>query len=132
MLLDPSVENRLVETGTNLGTTTMLLAQAIIDSGRRGHVDTIEISPEIHREAARRFALAGLENVITPHMGDSLRVLAELTDDGPTFAAAFLDGNHFHDHVVSEFELVHRFVRRDGAIFFDNTGLISEGDETRV
>jgi Methyltransferase domain len=129
MLLDPGSENVLIETGTNLGTTTMILAQAIIDSGRPGHVHTIEIDPEIHREASHRFSIAGVEHVITTHLGDSLQVLGEITSSHDELTAVFLDGNHFHDHVISEFALVHPMLRRDGAVFFDNTSLIAEGSE---
>ena len=44
-------------------------------------------------------------------------------------ALAFLDGNHFHDHVVREFELIVDRMRPDGLVVFDNTALIAEGDE---
>ena len=44
-------------------------------------------------------------------------------------AVAFLDGNHYHDHVVKEFELVVDRMRPDGLVLFDNTSLIAEGNE---
>ena len=41
--LDRDREEIVIETGTNLGCTTILLAQALIDAGCRGKVITIEL-----------------------------------------------------------------------------------------
>ena len=129
MLLDPSRPNVLIETGTNVGTTTILLAQAVLDSGRDAVVHTIEIDEEIHAEASRRFELAGVATVVQPHLGDSIEVLQRLVPEVDEIALAFLDGNHMHDHVVREFELVVDRIRDDGLVVLDNTALIAEGDE---
>ncbi len=58
--LDPSRHNLIVETGTNLGSTAIIIAQAIADSGRDAVVHTIEIDPEVYATAADRFDLAGV------------------------------------------------------------------------
>jgi hypothetical protein len=129
MLLDPSRHNVVVETGTNVGTTAIILAQAILDSGRSGVVHTIELDGELQAEALQRFELAGVSSVVTAHLGDSLEVLERLVPELGEIGLAFLDGNHEHDHVVHEFELVVDHVRRDGLVVFDNTALIAEGDE---
>ena len=129
MALDPDRPNVLVETGTNVGSTAIVVAQAILDSGRDAMLHTIELDPDIHAEARRRFELAGVSHVITPHLGDSLSVLRTIAASVDRIDIAFLDGNHFHDHVVAEFELIVDLVRDDGLVLFDNTGLISEGAE---
>jgi spermidine synthase len=129
MLLDPRRSNVVIETGTNVGTTTIVLAQAVLDSGRDAVVHTIEIDEEIHAEARHRFELAGVATVISPHLGDSIEVLGRLVHEVDEIALAFLDGNHMHDHVVREFELVVDRMRDDGLVVFDNTALIAEGDE---
>jgi hypothetical protein len=128
-LLQPRELNLIVETGTNVGSTAIIVAQAIKDSGREGVVRTIEIDEEIATEAARRFRLAGVEQWVEPIVGDSLKALTDVVRDGETIRLAFLDGNHFHDHVVREFELVHDHLLDDSVVVFDNTFNISEGRE---
>ena len=106
MALDPHRSNVIVETGTNVGTTAIIIAQAVIDSGRDGIVHTIELDEEIHAEACKRFELAGVANVVRPYQGDSIELLERLVPEIGEIALTFLDGNHFHDHVVQEFELI--------------------------
>ena len=106
MLLDPDRPDVVIETGTNVGSTVLHIGQAIIDSGRDGALKTIELDLEIHEEAKRRFHLAGVSNVIEAICGDALDVLPKVVADVDEIVVAFLDGNHFHDHVVEEFETV--------------------------
>lgn len=128
-LLDPDRTNVLVETGTNIGSTAIIIAQAVIDSGRDATLHTIELDPKIHSEARHRFELAGVASVIRPYLGESLAVLKEVVAEVGQVDIAFLDGNHFHDHVVAEFELIVDSVRPNGLVLFDNTGVIAEGTE---
>lgn len=127
-VLRPEEPNLVVETGTNLGSTAIIVAQAMKDSQRPGVVKTIEIDSEIAAEAARRFQLAGIAGYIEPYIGDSLEVLPTILDGDPV-RLAFLDGNHFHDHVVREFEFVVEHLTEDGIVVFDNTYDISEERE---
>lgn len=127
--LDPHRHNFLVETGTNIGSTAIIIAQAIADSGRDAILHTIEIDPEVRDTAVERFDLAGVADYVVSHLGDSHAVLREITERGQPIRLAFLDGNHFHDHVVTEFELVLPAMEPDGLVVFDNTWLIGEGDE---
>jgi hypothetical protein len=129
MLLDPDRPNVIVETGTNLGSTAVMIAQAILDSGRDGFLHTIEIDPEIHAEANRRFDLAGVASVLESHLGDALEILPAVVSGIDEITMAFLDGNHFHDHVVREFEIVVDRMRQSGVVVFDNTGDLHEGRE---
>jgi predicted O-methyltransferase YrrM len=129
MLLDPDRPNVIVETGTNVGSTSIIIAQAILDSGRDAVLHTVELDEAVHAEARHRFELAGVARVVVPHCGNSLDVLPKILADVDEVALAFLDGDHFHDHVVAEFELVADRMRPDGVVMFDNTGLIAEGDE---
>jgi len=129
MTIDPYRSNVIVETGTNVGTTAIIIGQAIIDSGRDAVVHTVELDEEIYTEARRRFDLAGVANVVKPHLGDSVEFLERFVSQVDEIALAFLDGNHYHDHVVREFELIVDAMRPDGLIIFDNTALIAEGDE---
>lgn len=128
-MLDPDEFNLVIETGTNLGSTAIIVAQAIKDSKRPGVVRTVEIDPEIAAEAERRFELSGVTQFVEPYVGDSLALLPELTHGGAQLRMVFLDGNHFHDHVVSEFEIVEPHLADDGLVILDNTYLIAENRE---
>ena len=133
MLLDADRPNILIETGTNLGTSAIIMAQAIIDSGRHGILHTIELEPELHEEANTRFELAGVSTVVASHCGDSLTVLPEILATVDEVAVAFLDGNHLYNHVLTEFELVVDRLRAGGVVIMDNTALIAdEGEDPRV
>lgn len=127
--LSPRERNIVVETGTNLGSTAIVIGQAIKDSGRDAVLHTIEMDEEVHAAACDRFALSGVGDHIVLHRGDSLEVLGELTLREPKIRLAFLDGNHFHDHVVKEFALIAPYMEDDGLVVFDNTALLAEGDE---
>jgi predicted O-methyltransferase YrrM len=129
MLMDADETNVVIETGTNVGSTAILIAQAILDSERKGVLHTIELDPDIHSEAKRRFELAGVSSVIESYCGDALEILPQVVGKVGEIAVAFLDGNHFHDHVVTEFEMVVDRMRPNGAVILDNTGLIGEGTE---
>ena len=127
--LSPDRFNLILETGTNLGSSTMIMAQAIHDSGRQGVVRTIEIDAETAREAQRRISEVNLHPYVEFTVGDSLECLQQVLGVGDEVAVAFLDGNHFHDHVVREFELLLPFIKDDSIVVFDNTYSIAEGRE---
>ena len=126
--LRPNDDNLILETGTNLGSTAIVVAQALRDSGRPGRVLTIEIDDQIAAEAERRFELAGVADLIDLTVGSSLEVLPSLLEPGMV-RIAFLDGNHYHDHVVKEFELIHEHLLDDSIVVFDNTYCIAEDRE---
>jgi predicted O-methyltransferase YrrM len=128
-LLDPARDSFVVETGTNLGTTSLIIAQAIADSGRQCEFHTIEIDPDFHAAAVARFAQSGMDERIVAHCGNSLEVLPRVVESSDRIDVAFLDGNHLHDHVVAEFATVEPKLRTDGAVILDNTILIAEGAE---
>lgn len=127
--LDPHGPNLVIETGTNLGSTTIVVAQAIKDSGRTGRIRTVEFDPLIASEAKQRVELAGLSEYVDFYVGDSLEHLPAMISGNVPLGVALLDADHFHDHVVTEFELVHPALDDDSLVVFDNTYLIAEGDE---
>lgn len=128
-LLDPDEPNLLLETGTNLGTTAIMLAQAIRDSGRRGVVRTVELDPALAAQAAQRIELAGMKKLVQCFQGDSLEMIPQMVAGSVPVRVAFLDGSHFHNHVVKEFELVEPHLAEKSVVLFDNTYLISEDRE---
>lgn len=131
--LDPSKRNVIVETGTNHGCSTIMLAQALRDLGCGGSVHTVEIDPEVQSIARRNAAEAGLEQYVEFHVGSSRDVLPGLVGTLETIDLAFLDGSHLEDDVLFEFATVHGRLSPGALVIFDNTYQIAEpGEDQRV
>jgi predicted O-methyltransferase YrrM len=131
--LNPFDDNVIVETGTNRGCSTIALAQALIDSGRKGTIHSIEIDAENHRIAKDNLARAGVSSRVNLYLGDSKTVLRDLLPTLGPITMAFLDGSHLHDDVLFEFATVEQHLCKNGIVFFDNTYPIADpGDDPRV
>jgi hypothetical protein len=127
--LDRERDNIIVETGSNLGCSTIVLAQALKDSGLPGHVHSVELSEANARQARANVARAGLEALVTLACGDSVTFLRALAAGVPLVRLAFLDGSHEQDTVVAEFEAIHPLLDDRSLVFFDNTYRIAEPHE---
>lgn len=121
--------NIVVETGTNVGSSTIMLAQALIDSGVPGHVHTFEIDQTFHGRAGENLASAGVDHVVTQYLGDAKSLLPGVVHDLDQIQVAFLDGSHLVVDVLEEFAAVHAKLARNGLVIFDNTYLIADEDE---
>lgn len=131
--LHPAGENIIVETGTNWGSSTIVLAQAIRDAGRGGKVYTVELDPKNHAKAKRRVARAGLEDLVEFHLGASEEVLPTLVPNLPSIRFAYLDGGHELDTVMAEFAAVEKKLTPGAVVMMDNTYPITEnGEPARV
>jgi predicted O-methyltransferase YrrM len=131
--LYPDHENIIVETGTNVGCSSTILAQALIDVGAGGRVHTIEIDPATAAKAAENFRAAGVDKVIAQYVGDAKAELEKLLPRLAPVRAAFLDGSHDEADVLREFELVEPKLAPGAVVFFDNTYQIAEkGEDPRV
>jgi predicted O-methyltransferase YrrM len=123
----------IVETGTNWGCTTIVLAQALVDAGCEGKVVTFEVNPENVAVAQRNIEAAGLTNRIELHVGDSRALLKPVLETAEPIRFVFLDASHRYDDVMTEFELVKPRLADDGLVLFDNTYRIAEnGEDPRV
>lgn len=132
-ILDPDSENFIVETGTNWGTSTIVLAQALKDSGRRGRCLTVEIDAGNHAKALGRLKEAGVADLVDARLGDSVEVLKAELPERPPVTFAYLDGAHTFEHVMREFALVHARLAPGASVVFDNTYPIAEpGEDQRV
>ncbi len=118
--LKPGSINNVIETGTNLGCSTIILAQAIVDSRHDGRVYSIEIDTENHTRAQQNIDLAGVSGVTTLIHGDSRQVLAGLKEQLDSVRVAFLDGSHKCDDVFAEFELLYPLFDKRSIVIFDN------------
>lgn len=131
--LDPDRENVILETGSNLGCSTIVLGQALADSGARGAVHTIEIDPATAARARANIERAGLASRVTLHEGDSKEVLPRVLEKARSVRVAFLDGSHDAADIRREFDLVEAKMQARGVVIFDNTANLSEaGEDPRV
>ena len=129
--LDPTGNHLIIETGTNFGYSTIILAQALRDSGSEGKVLTIEIEPGNYELAKENFIAAGVEDLIETHLGDSIELLPQFNNLENT-SFVFLDGNHSMQHVLREFSIVETALKSGGKVFFDNTEDIGQKDDLLV
>lgn len=131
--LDPTRENILVETGTNWGCSTIIMAQALKDSGCVGRVISIEINAENHCRALDNVNKAGIIDRVELINNDSKTALPDIVARVPEIRAALLDSSHLSSDVVFEFETIYPKLGDQSLVFFDNTYLIADpGEDQRV
>jgi len=110
--------NTILEIGTNYGASTIILAQALIDSGRRGRVITIEKDGLAAAAAFDNFKDAGVFDYTE-------QVICSSNDywlsHYPTIDIAFIDGSHDCQDVVDDFDNILRHLNIGGLVIFDNT-----------
>ena len=112
----------VVETGTNQGFSTIVLAQALIDGGVSGVVRTADIDPEMVALAKRHADQAKVADRIRFEVADSRDFLKRLSTEVDHVDFAFLDGDHRAEAVVAEFGQLHSLVEAcRGKVYFDNT-----------
>ena len=127
--LDPASFNHIIETGTNRGCSTIVLAQALKDSGCRGIVHTIELDPKNFAEATCNLERAGLLAFVRARRGDSREELKALSAGIDVVRVAFLDASHKYADVLEEFEILRPMLGADSIVIFDNTYPIADAGE---
>lgn len=126
-------DNIILETGTNFGCSTIILCQALKDSGLHGRIYTVEMDPKNVQRAKENIRKAGLSTYVDLFCQESILFLEDLLKRIDTIRFAFLDGCHDQDHVVREFELIHPRLSDESMVFFDNTYKIAQsGEDQRV
>jgi len=112
----------VVETGTNHGISTIVLAQALKDLGLRSVVRTVDIDPSVVEIARQNVAKAGLSAFVDFHVEDSHQYLARLVSEVNAIHFAFLDGSHAYEDLRNEFTIIYpKVVACRGKVYFDNT-----------
>ncbi|BCH25918.1 hypothetical protein MesoLjLc_58320 [Mesorhizobium sp. L-8-10] len=132
--LDRSREETIVETGTNWGSTTIVLAQALIDAGCRGRVITFELEQDNVDIAKQNLAAAGVGDRVEIVVGDSRQNLPATLKESiapSSLRFALLDASHLEMDVLAEFECVLPYLASDALVVFDNTYCLAEGSEDR-
>lgn len=119
---------RVIETGTMHGDTAITIAE----TGAR--IDTIELSPDLHRRAQERLARYG--NVVA-HLGDSAQVLPRLLADLDEPAVFWLDAHWCGGEtargtretpIVQELLAILNHPIRTHAILVDDAWIFGTGD----
>lgn len=112
----------VVETGTNRGLSTIVMAQALRDLDVDAAVETVELNAELSAIARDNVAAAGLTDHVRFHVGDSVAFLAEFVPSVDRLDFAYLDARHRYAHVMEEINLVCPKVSGSGGkVYFDNT-----------
>ena len=131
--LDRKKEEIVIETGTNQGCTTIILAQALVDAGVKGHVHTFELQEENVAKAQVNLQQGGLSDHVTLHKGDIRETFARELAGKSGIRFAFLDASHLRADVMFEFETIQPHLSDDALVLFDNTYRIAEeGEDQRV
>ena len=131
--LDRSREEIIIETGTNWGCTTIVLAQTLIDSGCQGRVHTFELDPDNAARANANLQAAGVADRVELHLGDSRQTLPNALEGLSAIRIAFLDASHLYNDVKQEFDTVLPKLSDDALVIFDNTYRIADaGEDQRV
>jgi predicted O-methyltransferase YrrM len=114
-----SKHDLVLEIGTNHGASTIIMAQAILDSGEPGRIITIEKSDVLANVAYENFKRAGVSELIlqaTNSSADELKRMAGVFD----VDIAFIDGSHDYQGVIDDFLGIIKLLTPKGLIIFDN------------
>ena len=122
-LLPTQPDPVVVETGTNRGLSTIVMAQALKDLGLEAVVETVELDPELSEVAGGHLQAAGLSEYVEIHTGDSIEFLTRLVERVPHIDFLLLDDAHDRAHVERQMDIVcPKVAVRRGKIYFDNSG----------
>jgi caffeoyl-CoA O-methyltransferase len=120
LLLKLANAKRVVEVGTLVGYSAVVMARALPPDG---HLWSIEYEP-VHAEVARaNIAAAGLADRVTVLVGAGKEVLPTLAGNGP-FDAVFIDADKVSYDFYGEWALAN--LRRGGLVLGDNAYLFGE------
>ncbi|MHC4325779.1 MAG: O-methyltransferase, partial [Planctomycetota bacterium] len=127
--LHPEKYNIILETGTNEGCTTIILAQALKDSGCNGKVYTVELDKKNYEIALTNLEKAGVSDFVEAVNASSHDFLKDFVKINSSIRIAFLDASHLFDDVIGEFEIIMPLLGPQSIVIFDNTYLIAEEHE---
>lgn len=125
----PNSNGYIVETGTNFGLTTIVLAQVLKDINSSGKVISIDIDETNLSTAEKNINNAGLSNYVELILGDSFGRLSTYHWANKNIEFAFLDACHEFDFVAREYLWTIENIKSDGLIVMDNTYQIAEDQE---
>ncbi|MHC4206998.1 MAG: class I SAM-dependent methyltransferase, partial [Planctomycetota bacterium] len=127
--LHPEKDNIIIETGTNEGCTTIILAQALKDSGCNGKVYTVELDKKNYETALTNLEKAGVSDFVEAVNASSHDFLKDLVKINSSIRIAFLDASHLFDDVLAEFDAILPSLSPESLVIFDNTYQIADENE---
>lgn len=104
--------SRILEIGTYTGYSAICLSRGLKSGGQ---LHTIEVNDELHEMSSRYFALAGVADKVTLHIGRAQDVVPAMTY---AFDLVFIDGDK--REYCEYYNLVFDKVRKGGFILADN------------
>lgn len=123
----------LIETGTNEALTSILMAQAVVDTPCKGRVITFERGHRNLIRARENIESSGLSQVIELVEGDIRETLAPRLEGLSDIRFALIDACHLYKDVMGEFTTLLPHLAEDAIVIFDNTYDIAEaGEDPRV
>lgn len=125
----PNSSGYILETGTNYGLTTIVLAQVLRDINSSGKVISFEIDETNLNIAEKNIKNAGLSNYVELILGDSFEGMSTFDWTDKNIEFAFLDACHEFDFVAREYLWTIDNIKSDGLIVLDNTYQIAEENE---
>ena len=105
---------KIVEIGTLAGYSAVCLARALPHGGR---LDTFESDPKHAKVAAESFRRAGLEKLVSLHVGRAAEKLPSIEENGP-FDLVFIDGDKTGYPDYLRWSIAN--LRRGGVVLADN------------
>jgi cephalosporin hydroxylase len=111
----------VLETGTNHGFSTIVMAQALKDVGARAVVQTVELFEENVEIARGHVERAGLSDFVRFHQMGAIKFLKRMAATVDHIDFVMLDDLHGKEHVIEEIEIVCPLVSAcGGKVYFDN------------
>jgi predicted O-methyltransferase YrrM len=101
----------VLETGSHVGIGASYLGSAL-KQNKKGHLDTIEFLPELHKQAKERVERLGLNNYVTCHFGD---VKDFTPQEGRVYDFILLDTEP--QTRFAEFEKFYPYLKDGGFVF---------------
>ncbi|OGS08368.1 MAG: hypothetical protein A2270_02780 [Elusimicrobia bacterium RIFOXYA12_FULL_51_18] len=125
LLCSPSDKTRefiAVETGTNLGYSTIAMAQALKDMNAGGCLHTVDLDGNNIEAAKLNVEKAGLSEYVKFHKSDAILFLKEFVKENEYMDFVFIDDKHEYSQVKKEFHIIYpRVLACAGKVYFDNT-----------
>ncbi|MGJ3240287.1 MAG: O-methyltransferase [Anaerolineae bacterium] len=112
----------IIETGTNQGYSTIVMAQVLHDLKINSKIITVEFDSATAEIARQNIEAAGLSEYVDLRVGDAVQFLRDFVATHDHIDFIFLDDDHSYEHVRREFDIIYKHVVAcNGKVYMDNT-----------